>query len=74
MKLDAIRRQGARADLTLGTEFPKLDENSKRTRNQIEWKQEYVIDVMTKYIRLTELISTILDLVDSKKIRFNNSS
>ena len=39
MKLDAIRRQGARADLTL-----------------------------TKYIRLTELISTILDLVDSKKI------
>ena len=35
MKLDAIRRQGARADLTLGTEFPKLDENSKRTRNQI---------------------------------------
>ena len=68
MKLDAIRRQGARADLTLGTEFPKLDENSKRTRNQIGMEAGISGRQVTKYIRLTELISTILDLVDSKKI------
>ena len=65
MKLDAIRRQGARADLTLGT---KLDENSKRTRNQIGMEAGISGRQVTKYIRLTELISTILDLVDSKKI------
>ena len=68
MKLDAISRQGARADLTLGTEFPKLDENSKRTRNQIGMEAGISGRQVTKYIRLTELISTILDLVDSKKI------
>ena len=68
MKLDAIRRQGTRADLTLGTEFPKLDENSKRTRNQIGMEAGISGRQVTKYIRLTELISTILDLVDSKKI------
>ena len=68
MKLDAIRRQGARADLTLGTEVPKLDENSKRTRNQIGMEAGISGRQVTKYIRLTELISTILDLVDSKKI------
>ena len=68
MKLDAIRRRGARADLTLGTEFPKLDENSKRTRNQIGMEAGISGRQVTKYIRLTELISTILDLVDSKKI------
>ena len=68
MKLDAIRRQGARADLTLGNEIPKLDENSKRTRNQIGMEAGISGRQVTKYIRLTELISTILDLVDSKKI------
>ena len=53
MKLDAIRRQGARADLTLGTEFPKLDENSKRTRNQIGMEAGISGRQVTKYIRLT---------------------
>ena len=49
MKLDAIRRQGARADLTLGTEFPKLDENSKRTRNQIGMVIEGVDNIEVAY-------------------------
>ena len=68
MKLDAIRRQGARADLTLGTEFHKLDVINKKTRETIGDEAGMTGRQVTKYIRLTELISTILDLVDSKKI------
>lgn len=68
MKLDAIRRQGARDDLTLGTEFPKLDDNSKRTRNQIGLEAGISGRQVTKYIRLTELVSELLDAVDEKKI------
>ncbi len=68
MKLDAIRRQGARDDLTLGTEFPKLDESLKRTRNQIGNEAGISGRQVTKYIRLTELIPELLEFVDIKKI------
>lgn len=72
MKLDAIRRQGARSDVdsTSGTQFPKLDNNpeERRTRNQIGSEAGITGRQVTKYIRLTELIPPLLDLVDEKKI------
>lgn len=68
MKLDAIRRQGVRGDLTSGTQFPKLDENLKRTRNQIGKDAGISGRQVTKYIRLTELIPELLNYVDNKKI------
>ena len=68
MKMEAMSRQGSRVDLTCGTEFHKLDAMNKKTRETIGDEAGMTGRQVTKYIRLTELISTILDLVDSKKI------
>ena len=68
MKMEAMSRQGSRVDLTCGTEFHKLDAMNKKTRETIGDESGMTGRQVTKYIRLTELISTILDLVDSKKI------
>ena len=66
MKLDAIKNQGARSDLTssqVGTKLRAdeiLAQQAGSSRNQIQ-----------RYIRLTELIPELLDMVDEKKISFN---
>ena len=66
MKLEALKHQGARTDLTssqVGTRL-RADEliaqQLGESRNQIQ-----------RFIRLTELISTLLDMVDEHKIAFN---
>ena len=66
MKLEALKHQGARTDLTssqVGTRL-RADEliaqQSGESRNQIQ-----------RYIRLTELIPTLLDMVDERKIALN---
>ena len=69
LKLEAIKRQGARSDLTCTQVGHKLDgkksveivaEQAGSSRNQVQ-----------RYIRLTELIPEILSMVDEKKIAFN---
>ena len=69
MKMDAMRRQGARTDLTMET-----------TSNQNGWKLESADLVseetgesktqIRRYIRLTSLIPELLDYVDQKRIQF----
>ena len=66
MKLEALNHQGARTDLTssqVGTRL-RADEliaqQSGESRNQIQ-----------RFIRLTELIPTLLDMVDERKIALN---
>lgn len=66
MKLEALKHQGARTDLTssqVGTRL-RADEliaqQSGESRNQIQ-----------RFIRLTELIPNLLDMVDERKIAFN---
>ena len=64
MKMDAMKRQGARSDLTSGQNGPKLaveviSEETSDSSRQIK-----------RYIRLTELIPELLDFVDQKKIQF----
>jgi len=70
LKLEAIKRQGARTDLTCTQVGHKLNDGKKSveivaeqagsSRNQIQ-----------RYIRLTELIPELLSMVDEKKIAFN---
>ena len=66
MKLDAIRHQGARRDLTssqVGMKLQALDivgQQAGDSRNQVH-----------RYIRLAELIPPLLDMVDERKIAFN---
>lgn len=66
MKLEAMKHQGLRRDLTssqVGMKLQALDmvgKDAGESRNQVH-----------RYIRLTELIPELLDLVDEKKIAFN---
>ena len=67
MKLEAIKHQGARTDLTSVQVEQKL---SARDQVAKEAGERCGIQVM-RYVRLTELIPELLDMVDEKKIAFN---
>ena len=64
MKMEALRRQGARQDLTSDHNGPKLAAWSIGKDNGISGTQ------VKRYIRLTELIPELLDMVDSKRLQF----
>ena len=66
MKLEAIKHQGARTDLTSAQVGPKLTAAEKIAENSPDSKSQ-----IKRYIRLTELIPKLLDMVDEKKIAFN---
>ena len=66
MKMDAMRHQGERTDLTLGQNVPKF----KRTTEAIADGTGESYKQIQRYIRLTELIPELLDLVDNKKLQF----
>ena len=67
MKLEAIKHQGSRTDLTSVQVEQKL---SARDRVAKDAGERSGIQVM-RYIRLTELIPELLDMVDERKIAFN---
>ena len=67
MKLDAIKHQGTRTDLTSVQVEQKL---SARDRVAKEAGEKSGLQVM-RYIRLTHLIPELLDMVDNKKIALN---
>ena len=67
MKLEAIKHQGARTDLTSVQVEQKL---SARDQVAKEAGERSGIQVM-RYVRLTELIPELLDMVDEKKIACN---
>ena len=66
MKLEALKNQGARSDLTssqIGTKLradEKVAQDLGESRNQVQ-----------RFIRLTNLVPELLDMVDEKKISFN---
>ena len=66
MKLDAIKNQGARSDLT----SPQLAAKF-RSDDAVAKDQGISGDTVRRYIRLTSLIPELLDMVDDKKIAFN---
>lgn len=67
MKLDAMKRQGARTDLTLSPLATKLE---SRTAGIIGERFGEGKDTVYRYIRLTELIPNLLQMVDDGKIAF----
>ena len=66
MKLEAVKHQGARTDLTSAQVGPKLTAAEKIAENSPDSKSQ-----IKRYIRLTELIPKLLDMVDEKKIALN---
>lgn len=68
LKMEALSRQGKRTDLTSGQIVPKSDDN--RTAAQIGMDMGDSYKTVQRYIRLTNLIPPILDMVDEKRIAF----
>ena len=68
MKMEALKRQGVRTDLTSGQLVPKL--NEMRAREKIAEKTEDSGRQIQRYIRLTELQPELQQMVDEKKIAF----
>ena len=66
MKLEAIKRQGERNDLTSAQIVPKLTARERIAQEAGVNRME-----ITRYIRLTELIPPLLQMVDDRKIAFN---
>jgi ParB family chromosome partitioning protein len=69
MKMDAIKHQGQRADLTCAQDGHKLE--GKKSRDIVAEEAGVSKNQVSRYIRLTELIPEIRDMVDEKKIAFN---
>ena len=66
MKLKALKNQGARSDLTSGQIGPKLRSDEQVALDAGESRKQ-----VQRFIRLTNLIPELLDMVDEKKIAFN---
>lgn len=66
MKLEALKHQGARSDLTSCQVGTKLRADEKLAESVNESAR-----TVQRFIRLTELISELLDMVDERKLAFN---
>lgn len=68
MKLEAMKHQGGRTDITSGQNGQKLERIVSRDvlAEQVGESSKQI----QRYIRLTELIPELLDMVDNKKIQF----
>ena len=66
MKLDAIKHQGTRSDLTSDQVGPKLTAAQKVAEEANDSQTQ-----VKRFIRLTELIPELLDMVDTGQIKFN---
>ncbi len=64
MKMDAMNRQGKRGDLTFGHDVQKWSHQTIGADSGFSGRQ------VQRYIRLTELIPELLDMVDSKRLQF----
>ena len=65
MKLEVLKNQGARSDLTSVQVAPKL--STEKIGEEVGMSKDNV----KRYIRLTNLVPELLDMVDEKKIAFN---
>ena len=64
MKLEAMKRQGQRSDLTLSPVATKLDSAAELGKQSGESR-----DQVFRYIRLTNLIPELLDMVDNSVLK-----
>ena len=69
MKAEALKHQGRRSDLTSGQIVPKFDKNRATAVIGAESGESY--KTVQRYIRLTNLIPELLDLMDEGKIAFS---
>ena len=68
MKMEAMKSQGKRTDLTLGQVVPKSENNRTTAQIGVDTGESY--KTVQRYIRLTYLIPELLKMVDEQQIAF----
>lgn len=71
MKLEALKRQGARRDLQNDLTSSQVETKLPRADEQIAMESGESRAQVQRYVRLTNLIPEIMDMVDQKQIAFN---
>ena len=70
MQLEAIKRQGARGDLsTSGQDGPKSDKG-QRSNEVVAERNKMTVKQVQRYIKLNDLVPDLMNMVDAKKIAF----
>jgi len=70
MQLEAIKRQGSRGDLsTSGQDGPK-SENGQRSNAIVAERNKMTVKQVQRYIKLNDLVTDLMNMVDEKKIAF----
>ena len=70
MQLEAIKRQGARGDIsTSGQDGPKSDKG-QRSNEIVAERNKMTVKQVQRYIKLNDLVPDLMNMVDEKKIAF----
>ena len=70
MQLEAIKRQGARGDLSTSGQLGPKSENGQRSNAVVAERNKMTVKQVQRYIKLNDLVPDLMKMVDDKKISF----
>ncbi|MDF1493936.1 ParB/RepB/Spo0J family partition protein [Caproiciproducens sp. CPB-2] len=70
MQLEAIKRQGARGDLSISGQDSPKSENGQRSNTVVAERNKMTVKQVQRYIKLNDLVPDLMKMVDDKKISF----
>jgi ParB/RepB/Spo0J family partition protein len=70
MQLEAIKRQGARGDLSTSSQIGPKSENGQRSNAVVAERNKMTVKQVQRYIKLNDLVPDLMKMVDDKKISF----
>ena len=70
MQLEAIKRQGARGDLSTSGQLGPKSENGQRSNAVVAERNKMTVKQVQRYIKLNDLVPDLIKMVDEKKISF----
>lgn len=70
MQLEAIKRQGARGDLSTSVQLGPKSENGQRSNAVVAERNKMTVKQVQRYIKLNDLVPDLMKMVDDKKISF----
>ena len=70
MQLEAIKRQGARGDLSTSGQLGPKSENGQRSNAVVAERNKMTVKQVQRYIKLNDLVPDLMKMMDDKKISF----
>ena len=70
MQLEAIKRQGARGDISTSGQLGPKSENGQRSNAVVAERNKMTVKQVQRYIKLNDLVPDLMKMVDEKKISF----